>query len=599
MLKELLLNLEQKLNKSIINIDDKINTPVKILMSNISNAEGLHSEKSNRYRPINKDYSINNLRNNSNIINHSLSGSIIEPLVNKISQNLENKNSNDKLKLLEISMTTDSQRLICSPTHQPVPENNFSKERNNHKLLQNYQKQTSFPLAEKKISINYSNVGPFSPTKWCSKNNPDIDSDNSYCSDKKFYDKTSFPPEFKVNNIQQLISENQKENINTASNMAAKSENKLNLASKNDFRQINYIKGPVKSVTPINLPSRNASFQDIFSSNQNSLQNISTRGSQINSKIVALESFQSKVKEQILLVKTAIPKPQRRPSTSYLDKQSEKQIESINQMDKSRNESKPKFIKRDRSVNQATGYNSMTPNIQKNMNLMNGVNLIETINFEGTAGKKCYEIRSLDAERENLKVFRSKLNALSSLNLNEKNLTSNITSEIKNLAEEFKIKNYSISIKDQETLQTLNNLVLKGFNIPIIQKDKESKTRSSSVNPIKQKQMAEQVKKITATPSRGNENYNPKKNMVINLMSKGGFSTLNTSYIQALNGVNSQKNIKLTSNQPLKPNINVLNNKKIDVSLFEITKRQPLPFGLQENFDFLSGNHVNSAQGFM
>ena len=591
MLKELLLNLEKKINKSMTNIDDKINTPVKALMDNASNAENLYSDKSNRSRTTNRDYIRTNIGNNCN--NRNQSGVAIDLVgLDKLSQNLESKNSNENLKLLEISMNTDTQRLVSSPTQLPVSENNFSKERKEHKLLKNYQKQTRFILAEKK-TINYSNVEPFSPIKYSPKNNPDSDFDNSYCSDKKFNNNSSFTQEFNLNNSQQLIPENQKENINKVINMAAKSENKLNIAPKIDFSKMNSIKGEVKPITPINMPNRNASFQDIFTSNQNSLQSAPTRTSQINSRIVALESFQSKVKDQILLVKTAIPKPLRRPSTSYVDKQTEKQIES-------RNECKPKFIKRDRSINQSIGNNSMTPNIQtqKNINFVNvnGVNLVETVNPEGMADRKIYEIRSLDAERENLKVFRRKLNALASLNLNEKKLTSNITQEIKNIVEEFKIRKYVISIKDQETLQTLNDFVLKGFNLDIIQNDKEPKIRCSSVNPKKQKQIAEQVKKIPATPSRGNENYNPaiiKKSLATNLMTKGGFSTLSTNYMQA------QKNAKLTSNHPLKSNINILNNKIIDVNLFEITKAQPLPFSLYENSDFLAGNHANSAQGFM
>ena len=602
-LKELLFNLEKKISKSLIDMDDKINTPVKTFISNNNNPENLHSNKSNRSRHTHGNSHINNFVYNSNNINENVNGSAIcfTPIADKFAKNLENNNSIEKLKLLEVSMSIDTQRFICSPTQLPTPESDFSKERVDFQPLQHYQKFTFLHAAEeKRTPVNYSNMGPFSPINKHFNNNL---GDNLGNSNKKYYESINhFHPEFDLGSNQQLISNNLKENNNKSSNELLKFDYKLNIPQKIDFSKRTSIRDQVKVVTPVNMPRRNSSFHDLISSNQNNSNNLSTRPTQ-NNRMSAIESFQMKVKDQIPLLKTKIPKPKGRPSTSYFEKHVEKQAKHINQWDKTSKEYKPKCIKRDKSVNPSIRYGSITPNIQsqKNRNSINGGNFIESVNFEGTFDKKIYEIKSLDAERDNLKLFRNKLYALAILNLNEKNLTTNISQEIKNLMEEFRMKKYIIPMKDQETLKTLNDFILQAHNIPTIQKkDKEPKPRCSSVNQGRQKMVADpkhSAKKISTTPSKkldnNNNNIAVKKKTVVknNLVSKGGFSTINTNYV---NIFNLPKNTKQTPNYQFKSNINLLNNQKNDVGLFEINNKQTLPLN---SYDHLPIHHANSAQG--
>jgi len=71
------------------------------------------------------------------------------------------------------------------------------------------------------------------------------------------------------------------------------------------------------------------------------------------------------------------------------------------------------------------------------------------------------ELKSLGQERENLKVFRSKLHKL--IETGVQKLTPDLLEQIKELVEEHALKNYILSAKDQDSLKMLKDAVTQSF----------------------------------------------------------------------------------------------------------------------------------------
>ena len=117
--------------------------------------------------------------------------------------------------------------------------------------------------------------------------------------------------------------------------------------------------------------------------------------------------------------------------------------------------------------------------------------------------KRGIEIRSLGQERENLKIFRSKLNTLVSFEFTK--LNQDILSQMKELIEEFKVRKYILPIKDQEALKTLGETIMKyASKSPEGEKHK----RSSSIKDgnTGRCNSAKQVKSLAASKENSKEN---------------------------------------------------------------------------------------------
>jgi kinesin family protein 18/19 len=633
-LKELLMNLEKKINKSLVEIDEKVSTPVKSFFLKLNDSDATNKESNN----ISNFSNANTSQSKLNITQTAcdMSSLALTPLIEKLTKMNHNNDTSigsivDKLKAAEqpaaaANRSNEAKTIsqFTSPSQVPTEPEPHVKERKEMKVnLAHYRRQLSRnqnelpqqsferPVAS---SSSYTNIGPFSPVNHTSSSSQ----------------STSQLPSAKD---RQMLNNNASYNVlsslqNIDMGRIPTDSNEGDSARMGNYPQFSQSESVQEAVKPYHKaqpkhvkrdssckPTTPLGYQTKATPNYTpQMLGKQPQQSHTTDNKLTFEQF-SKAKEQVPVVRGLAPKPARRPSTSAgIVNENSVSIEER------KGEYKPKFIKRDRTNNQSFAPGSLTPNTLHEKSIGNISNLMpanadqcQSVNVD-TQGKGFCDLRSLDSLRESLKMFRAKLNALSGMNLNERNITSGVATEIRGLVDEFRIKRYVISTKDQESLKSLGDLLAYVSSNPAaVQREayhqqsqqQQTRGRCASVNTGKKQQVLNNekkqsvAKKPSATPLKVSENNNPisvKKTVAKNLMAKGSFSNLNTNYAQTLNKVFPSTSMlnKLNMNPlPFKNNINILNNPKQEAAGTPLDSKRAHnnnnPVRATEGMDFLTG----------
>lgn len=222
--------------------------------------------------------------------------------------------------------------------------------------------------------------------------------------------------------------------------------------------------------------------------------------------------------------------------------------------------------------NRGNSFRSQTPEISS----FNKSQDLQTLHEK----KPAVELRALDEARETLKIFRNRLNILANIDFRLEGLTEEYQAQISNLLEEYRVKKYIISIKDSENLAKLREIITnpapyikhlpdrpqsrgKASGVPAKKPNPSNRdvhnssrnistshgdARSLSVSNVNKQYAGAEKRGVTptskqtaATPHRGMEMLKAAVNAKAiqqkpgTVMAKGGFSAINTNYAKALN----------------------------------------------------------------